>query len=76
MFVLLKKEISGFFNSILGYIVIAVFLLVNGLFLWVFPIESNILDYGYASIDGLFLIGPFVFLFLIPAITIESFHPS
>lgn len=70
---MLKKEVSGFLNSILGYIVIAVFLLVNGLFLWVFPLESNILDYGYASIDGLFLIGPFVFLFLIPAITMRFF---
>ncbi|MCF8369170.1 MAG: gliding motility-associated ABC transporter permease subunit GldF [Bacteroidales bacterium] len=73
MYVLLKKEVNGFFNSILGYIVIAVFLLVNGLFLWVFPVESNILDYGYASIDGLFLIGPFVFLFLIPAVTMRFF---
>lgn len=73
MFVLLRKEISSFLNSILGYVVIAVFLLVNGLFLWVFPMESNILDYGYASIDGLFLIAPFVFLFLIPAITMRFF---
>ena len=73
MLVLLKKEVSGFLNSILGYIVIAVFLLVNGLFLWVFPLESNILDFGYANIDGLFLIGPFVFLFLIPAITMRFF---
>lgn len=73
MFVLLRKEISGFLNSILGYVVIAVFLLVNGLFLWVFPLESNILDYGYANIDGLFLIAPFVFLFLIPAITMRFF---
>jgi len=73
MFILLKKEISGFLNSVLGYVVISVFLIVNGLFLWVFPIESNILDYGYASIDGLFLIGPFVFLFLIPAITMRFF---
>jgi len=73
MFVLLKKEISGFLNSILGYVVMAVFLLVNGLFLWVFPLESNILDFGYANIDGLFLIAPFVFLFLIPAITMRFF---
>jgi ABC-2 type transport system permease protein len=50
-----------------------VFLLINGLFLWVFPSEFNILDYGYANIDGLFLIAPFVFLFLIPAITMRSF---
>ena len=73
MFILLKKEISGFLNSVLGYVVISVFLLVNGLFLWVFPLESNILDFGYANIDGLFLIAPFVFLFLIPAITMRFF---
>jgi len=73
MFTLFKKEISSFLNSLIGYIVIAVFLLVNGLFLWVFPLESNIIDYGYANLDGLFLIGPFVFLFLIPAITMRFF---
>ncbi|MCB0805146.1 MAG: gliding motility-associated ABC transporter permease subunit GldF [Bacteroidales bacterium] len=73
MWILLKKEVNGFLNSLLGYIVISVFLLVNGLFLWIFPIESNILDYGYANIDGLFMIGPFVFLFLIPAITMRFF---
>ncbi len=73
MWYLLKKEVNGFLNSLLGYIVISVFLLVNGLFLWVFPIEFNILDYGYANIDGLFMIGPFVFLFLIPAITMRFF---
>jgi ABC-2 type transport system permease protein len=47
--------------------------MVIGLFLWVFPMDSNILDFGYASIDGLFLLAPFVFLFLIPAITMRSF---
>ncbi|MBN2173783.1 MAG: gliding motility-associated ABC transporter permease subunit GldF [Bacteroidales bacterium] len=73
MITLLKKEVSSFINSLLGYIVIAVFLLVNGLFLWVFPLESNILDFGYANLDGLFLLGPFVFLFLIPAITMRFF---
>jgi len=73
MFTLLKKEISSFLNSLTGYIVIIVFLLINGLFLWVFPSAFNILDYGYAGIDGLFMLGPFVFLFLIPAITMRSF---
>ena len=73
MWILLKKEVNGFLNSLLGYVIISVFLLVNGLFLWVFPIESNILDFGYANIDGLFMIGPFVFLFLIPAITMRFF---
>ncbi len=73
MFALLKKEIGLFLSSLTGYIVITVFLLVNGLFLWVFASDFNILDYGYASLDGLFMIAPFVFLFLIPAITMRSF---
>ena len=73
MFTLFKKEINGFLNSLIGYIVVLVFLLVIGLFLWVLPVESNIFDFGYASIDGLFILAPFVFLFLIPAITMRSF---
>ncbi|MBN2523991.1 MAG: gliding motility-associated ABC transporter permease subunit GldF [Bacteroidales bacterium] len=67
------KEISGFFSSITGYIVVGVFLIVNGLFLWVFPGNMNVLDAGYASLDTLFFIAPWVFLFLIPAITMRSF---
>jgi ABC-2 type transport system permease protein len=73
MFTLFKKEINGFLNALIGYIVIIVFLLVIGLFLWVLPLEFNILEFGYASMDGLFLLAPFVFLFLIPAITMRSF---
>ncbi|MBP7496152.1 MAG: gliding motility-associated ABC transporter permease subunit GldF [Bacteroidales bacterium] len=73
MFSLFQKELRVFFGSLTGYIVICVFLLINSLFLWVFPVSFNILEYGYASIDGLFVIGPFVFLFLIPAITMRSF---
>lgn len=73
MFTLYIKEVSGFLNSLLGYIVIVVFLIINGLFLWVFPLESNIIDFGYASLDGLFLLSPFVFLFLVPAITMRFF---
>ena len=73
MFTLFKKEINGFLNSLIGYIVMIVFLLVTGLFLWVFPLDFNILDFGYAGLDGLFILAPFVFLFLIPAITMRSF---
>lgn len=73
MFTLLKKEVSSFLSSLIGYIVIIVFLLINGLFLWVFPSDMNILDFGFANVDGLFLMAPFVFLFLIPAITMRSF---
>lgn len=73
MFTLLKKEVRSFLSSLIGYITIVVFLLVMGLFLWVLPSESNILDNGYATIDPLFIISPWVFLFLIPAITMRSF---
>jgi ABC-2 type transport system permease protein len=73
MFTLFKKEINGFLNSLIGYIVLTVFLLTMGLFLWVFPLEFNIPDFGYAGLDGLFILTPFVFLFLIPAITMRAF---
>jgi len=73
MFTLLKKEIRSFLSSLIGYIVITVFLLINGLFLWVFQGDFNIFDFGYANLDGLFMIAPFVFLFLIPAITMRLF---
>lgn len=73
MIALLKKELNIFFASVLGYIVILVFLLITGLFLWVFPIEFNILNFGYSQLDSLFIVAPYVFLFLVPAITMKSF---
>lgn len=73
MFTLFIKEINGFLNSLIGYIVMIVFLLITGLFLWVFKMEFNVLDFGFAGLDGLFILAPFVFLFLIPAITMRSF---
>jgi ABC-2 type transport system permease protein len=73
MLTLLKKEISSFLSSLTGYIVITVFLMINGLFLWVFSGDFNIFDFGYANLNGLFMIAPFVFLFLIPAITMRLF---
>jgi ABC-2 type transport system permease protein len=73
MWFLFKKEISSFLSSLIGYVVVAVFLLINGLFLWVFPLDFNILNFGYAGLDNLFMLSPMVFLFLIPAITMRSF---
>lgn len=73
MFTLYKKEINAFFSSLTGYIVVAVFLLSVSLFMWVFPGQMNILDNGYASLDTLFFLAPWLFLFLIPAITMRSF---
>jgi len=73
MYTLFKKEISGFFSSLTGYIVIIVFLIINGLFIWIFPGVNNVLDSGYASLDSLFSIAPWVFLFLAPAVTMRMF---
>jgi ABC-2 type transport system permease protein len=73
MFALFKKEIGSFLNTLTGFIVLAVFILVNALFLWVFSSGYNIIDNGYATVDGLFTIAPLTFLFLIPAITMRLF---
>ncbi len=73
MYSLFKKEISGFFGSLTGYLVMVVFLLANGLFLWVFPGNYNIMDGGYARLDGLFALAPWVYLFLVPAVTMRLF---
>jgi len=64
MWALYKKELSDFFTSLVGYIVICIFLLATGLVLWLFPNEFNITLGGYAVLDGLFILAPFVFLFL------------
>lgn len=73
MFSLLKKEITSFFGSLTGYVVVFVFLLATGLFLWVFPGNFNIPDSGYASLDGLFGLAPWVYLFLVSAVTMRLF---
>lgn len=73
MFALLLKEINSFLNSLIGYIVIAVFLLTIGLFMWIFPGELNVIDSGYANIDSLFSITPWVYMLLVPAVTMRLF---
>lgn len=72
MLSILQKEINSFLNSLVAYIVIGVFLVVTGLYMWFLP-GSSVLNYGYADLQALFSIAPWVFLFLIPAITMRSF---
>jgi ABC-2 type transport system permease protein len=73
MIALVQKEVGSFFSSLTGYVVIIVFLVVNSLFIWVFPGPLNIPDGGYATLDTLFVIAPWVFLFLVPAVTMKMF---
>jgi ABC-2 type transport system permease protein len=72
MLSIFKKEINTFFSSLIGYIVIAVFLVYLSLMIWVFP-DTSIFEYSYATLDQLFDLSPTIFLFLIPAITMRSF---
>ncbi len=67
-----KKEFRQFFSSLTGYIALIVFLLLNGLFLFVFP-DTSLLDFGYASLDQFFELAPYILLLLVPAITMRSF---
>lgn len=73
MISILKKELTSFFSSPIGYLVITVYLLVNGLFLWVFEGDFNILHAGFADLNSYFFLAPWIFIFLIPAITMRSF---
>lgn len=66
------KEVNTFFSSLIGYIVIGVFLTALGLVLFVFP-DTSLLQYNYATLDQLFSVAPMIFAFLIPAITMRSF---
>ena len=73
MFAIFKREIQSFFTAPIGYLIVGLFLLLNGLFLWVFKGEFNIFDYGFADLSNFFLLAPWIFIFLIPAITMKSF---
>ena len=72
MLQVLSKEFNSFLNSLIAYVVIGVFLMGMGLLMWVFP-DTSVLSYGYADMGTLFSLGPYVFIFLVPAITMRSF---
>ena len=72
MLTILQKEFNAFLNSPVAYVVLGVFLITTGLFVWVFP-DSSVLDYGYADLQTLFNLAPWIFLFLIPALTMRTF---
>lgn len=66
-----KKEWQQYFSSLTGYIALAVFLLLNGLFLFVFP-DTSLLDFGYATLEPYFNLAPWILLFLVPTVTMRS----
>lgn len=70
MLALYWKEVNGFFSNLSGYLILSVFLVSIGLIVWVFP-DTSVLDYGFADLEPLFFYTPYVFIFLIPAITMK-----
>lgn len=73
MISIFKKELNSFFSSPIGYLVISVYFIINGLLLWVFDGDFNILQAGFADLNSYFFLAPWIFIFLIPAITMRSF---
>lgn len=71
MWSICKKELNQFFSSLTGYIAIVLFLLINSIFL--FLLNDNVFDFGYASLDKFFELAPWIFMFLVPAITMRTF---
>lgn len=67
------REINSFFSSPVGYLVIAAFLVINGLFLWIFKGNYNILDSGFADLAPYFDLAPWILLFLVPAVCMRAF---
>ncbi|HSZ24411.1 MAG TPA: gliding motility-associated ABC transporter permease subunit GldF [Cytophagaceae bacterium] len=72
MFSVYRKEITGFLNTLIAYLVMIVFITFIGLFMWVFT-DSNVMDAGFSDMESLFTFGPIAFLLLIPAVTMRSF---
>jgi ABC-2 type transport system permease protein len=70
MWQLFLKEINTFFNQLTGYLLLTTFLVALGLVVWVFP-ETSVLEYGFADLEALFIYTPFIFVFLVPAITMK-----
>lgn len=71
MFELYKKEIATFFSSATGYLVAGVFLVATWLLLWVIPSDLNVIYGGYATLSPLFDVAPWIFLFLVPAVSMR-----
>jgi ABC-2 type transport system permease protein len=71
MWMICKKEWLQFFNSLTGYIALTIFLLLTGLFLFVFP-DTDLLSFGYASLNNFFSLAPWILLFLVPTVTMRS----
>jgi len=73
MIAIFRKELSSFFTSPVGYLVMVAFLVLSGLFLWVFKGAFNLFDYGFADLSPFFLLAPWIFLLLIPALSMKTF---
>lgn len=73
MWALIKKEIRHYFSHPMGYLILGGYLVLSSLFLWFFDTSYNLLNQGFLDFSPIFELTPFLFLFLIPAIGMQSF---
>lgn len=73
MIALVKKDLGLYFSNLSGFLITGLFLLLAGLFLWIIPGNWNVFTLSYASLDGLFELAPWLYLFLVPAIAMRLF---
>lgn len=73
MIALIRKELTLYFSNLSGYLISCLFLLITGLFLWLIPGNWNVFTTGYVNLNGLFELAPWLYLFLVPSVSMRLF---
>jgi ABC-2 type transport system permease protein len=73
MWALIKREWFVFFSTPLGYLSLGFFLTLSTLFLWFLETGFNLLNAGFADLNAFFVLAPWLFLLLVPALSMRSF---
>lgn len=70
IWIITRRELKSFFNSLMAYIMLIAFLGFSGFFTWIFG--SDIFMVGQASLQAFFGIAFWTLFFFIPALTMGS----
>jgi len=69
IWIIAKKELKSFFNSLIAYILLIVFLGMSGFFTWIYG--SDIFFVGQATLQPFFGVAYWTLFFFIPALTMR-----
>jgi ABC-2 type transport system permease protein len=70
LWIIAKRELSSFFDSLIAYIMLVLFLGFSGFFTWI--LGSDIFFVGQASLESFFNVAFWTLFFFIPALTMRS----